>query len=140
MDAYQQPHSQLDKRHVHKPLTGMYSFLFVCSRHLAHGSYGQDLALVGRLLGEKLIMTEFVGYSSLAGMIQTGAFISTKSIIIATYVLCGFANFASVGIQIGGIGGIAPNQRPLLAQFGFRALLGATLAGLLSASMIGMFL
>jgi CNT family concentrative nucleoside transporter len=104
------------------------------------GVTGQDLALVGRLLGEKLIMTEFVGYSSLANMIQTGAFISTKSIIIATYVLCGFANFASVGIQIGGIGGIAPNQRPLLAKFGFRALLGATLAGLLSASMIGMFL
>jgi concentrative nucleoside transporter, CNT family len=104
------------------------------------GVTGQDLALVGRLLGEKLIMTEFVGYSSLAQMIQTGAFVSTKSLIISTYVLCGFANFASVGIQIGGIGGIAPNQRHLLAKYGFRALLGATLAGLLSASMIGMFL
>ncbi|MFA5768960.1 MAG: nucleoside transporter C-terminal domain-containing protein [Bacteroidales bacterium] len=104
------------------------------------GVTGQDLALVGRLLGEKLIMTEFVGYSSLAEMIQTGAFVSPKSLIISTYVLCGFANFASVGIQIGGIGGIAPNQRHLLAKYGFRALLGATLAGLLSASMIGMFL
>ena len=104
------------------------------------GVTGQDLALVGRLLGEKLIMTEFVGYSSLAQMIQAGSFVSTKSLIISTYVLCGFANFASVGIQIGGIGGIAPNQRHLLAKYGFRALLGATLAGLLSASMIGMFL
>ena len=104
------------------------------------GVSGQDLALVGRLLGEKLIMTEFVGYSSLAQMIQDGVFANTKSIIIATYVLCGFANFASIGIQIGGIGGIAPNQRPLLAKYGFRALLGATLAALLSASMIGMFL
>ncbi|MDD2537901.1 MAG: nucleoside transporter C-terminal domain-containing protein [Bacteroidales bacterium] len=104
------------------------------------GVSGQDLGLVGRLLGEKLIMTEFVGYSSLAQMIQAGAFASTKSLIIATYVLCGFANFASVGIQIGGIGGIAPNQRHVLAKFGFRALLGATLAALLSASMIGMFL
>jgi CNT family concentrative nucleoside transporter len=85
-------------------------------------------------------MTEFVGYSSLAQMIQDGVFANTKSIIIATYVLCGFANFASIGIQIGGIGGIAPNQRPLLAKYGFRALLGATLAALLSASMIGMFL
>lgn len=104
------------------------------------GVSGQDIALVGRLLGEKLIMTEFIGYSSLAQMIQAGSFVSTKSMIIATYVLCGFANFASIGIQIGGIGGIAPNQRHLLAKYGFRALLGATLAALLSASMIGMFL
>jgi concentrative nucleoside transporter, CNT family len=104
------------------------------------GVTGQDIALVGRLLGEKLIMTEFVGYSSLAQMIQDGVFTHTKSLIIATYVLCGFANFASVGIQIGGIGGIAPNQKHILARFGFRALLAATLAGLLSASMIGMFL
>ena len=104
------------------------------------GVSGQDIALVGRLLGEKLIMTEFVGYSSLAQMIQAGVFEHTKSLIIATYVLCGFANFASIGIQIGGIGGIAPNQKHILAKFGFRALLGATLAGLLSASMIGMFL
>ena len=104
------------------------------------GVNGEDLALVGRLLGEKLIMTEFVGYSSLAEMIQNGVFVHTKSVVIATYVLCGFANFASVGIQIGGIGGMAPNQKPLLAKYGFRALLGATLAGLMSASMIGMFL
>ena len=104
------------------------------------GVSGQDVALVGRLLGEKLIMTEFVGYSSLAQMIQAGMFVNTKSLIIATYVLCGFANFASIGIQIGGIGGIAPNQKHVLARFGFRSLLGATLAALLSASMIGMFL
>jgi len=117
----------------------MLSYLFAPVIWLT-GVTGQDLALVGRLLGEKLIMTEFVGYSSLAQMIQAGSFVSTKSLIISTYVLCGFANFASVGIQIGGIGGIAPNQRHLLAKYGFRALLGATLAGLLSASMIGMFL
>lgn len=104
------------------------------------GVCGADLPLVGRLLGEKLIMTEFVGYTSLSQLIQAGAFIETKSVIIATYVLCGFANFASVGIQIGGIGGMAPNKRPVLSQYGFRALLGATLAGLLSAAMIGMFM
>ncbi len=104
------------------------------------GVTGADLHLVGRLLGEKLIMTEFIGYQSLAEMIQNGAFTSAKSIIIATYVLCGFANFASIGIQIGGIGGIAPNQKPTLSAYGFRALLGATLAALVSASMVGMLI
>ena len=73
-------------------------------------------------------------------MIQAVMFVITNSLFIATYVLCGFANFASIGIQIGGIGGIAPNQKHVLARFGFRSLLGATLAALLSASMIGMFL
>ncbi len=104
------------------------------------GINSADLPLVGRLLGEKLILTEFVGYQSLATMIQTGAFVSTKSIILATYVLCGFANFASVGIQIGGIGGMAKDKAHILSEYGFRALLGATLVALLSAAMIGMFL
>ena len=104
------------------------------------GVCGADLGLVGRLLGEKLIMTEFVGYQSLAGMIRDGAFIEAKSIIMATYVLCGFANFASVGIQIGGIGGMAPNQKHILSEYGFRALLGGTLVALVSAAMVGMFL
>lgn len=104
------------------------------------GVSGADLDLVGRLLGEKLIMTEFVGYQSLADMIQTGAFSSPKSIILATYVLCGFANFASVGILIGGVGGIAPNQKPVLSSFGFRALLGASLVALMSAAMVGVFI
>lgn len=99
-----------------------------------------DLDLVGRLLGEKLIMTEFVGYQSLADMIKTGVFENTKSIIMATYVLCGFANFASIGILIGGVGGMAANQKPTLSAFGFRALLGATLVALMSAAMVGMFL
>jgi CNT family concentrative nucleoside transporter len=99
-----------------------------------------DVPLVGQLLGEKLIMTEFVGYQSLSEMIQSGVFANTRSVIMAVYVLCGFANFASVGIQIGGIGGIAPNQKTLLSQFGMRALLGGTLAALMSATMVGMFL
>jgi len=104
------------------------------------GVSGSDLDLVGRLLGEKLIMTEFIGYQSLAEMIQNGVFSSTKSIIMATYILCGFANFASIGIIIGGVGGMAPNQKPILSSYGFRSLLGATLVALMSAAMIGMLI
>lgn len=104
------------------------------------GVDGADLPLVGRLLGEKLILTEFVGYQSLSEMIQTGAFVSTKSVIMATYVLCGFANFASVGILIGGVGGMAPNKKAILSEYGVRALFGAALVALMSAAMIGMFL
>jgi len=99
-----------------------------------------DITLVGQLLGEKLIASEFVGYESLASMKSIGAFASTKSIIMATYMLCGFANFASIGIQIGGIGGIAPNQRVLLSKYGFKALLAGTLASLMSATIVGMML
>ena len=104
------------------------------------GVSGADLGLVGRLLGEKLIMTEFVGYQSLSEMIREGVFTHPKSIIMATYVLCGFANFASIGIQIGGIGGMAPNKKHILSEYGFRALLGGTLVALMSAAMVGMFL
>lgn len=99
-----------------------------------------DIAIVGSLLGEKLILTEFIGYVSLAEYKATGLFQDPKSIIISTYMLCGFANFASIGIQIGGIGSIAPNQRVLLSQFGLRALLGGTIASLFSATMVGMIL
>lgn len=104
------------------------------------GIEAADLPLVGQLLGEKIIMTEFVGYQSLATMMQTGAFASAKSAIMATYILCGFSNFASVGIQIGGIGGMAPNQKALLSSYGIRALIGATMVALVSAAMVGMFL
>ncbi|MFC2112070.1 NupC/NupG family nucleoside CNT transporter [Bacteroidota bacterium] len=100
----------------------------------------EDITLVGRLLGEKIILTEFVGYLSLADLKAAGAFTETKSIIMSTYILCGFANFASIGIQIGGIGSLAPGQRVLLSKFGFRALLAGTLASLLSATIIGILL
>ncbi len=99
-----------------------------------------DITLVGRLLGEKLIMTEFIGYVSLAQLKESGAFSDPKSIIMATYMLCGFANFASIGIQIGGIGSLAPGQRVLLSRFGMRALLGGTLAALMSATIVGVIL
>jgi CNT family concentrative nucleoside transporter len=104
------------------------------------GVSSHDITLVGSLLGEKLIMTEFVGYISLAELKNSGAFSDTKSIIMATYMLCGFANFASVGIQIGGIGAIAPGQKVLLAKLGMRALLAGTLASLLSATIVGIIL
>jgi concentrative nucleoside transporter, CNT family len=99
-----------------------------------------DITLLGRLLGEKIIMTEFIGYVSLAELKEANAFADPKSIIMATYLLCGFANFASIGIQIGGIGSLAPNRKVLLSKFGMRALLGGTMAGLMSATIVGMIL
>ena len=104
------------------------------------GVCSEDIVLVGRLLGEKLILTEFIGYISLADLKASGVFTETKSIIMATYVLCGFANFASIGIQIGGIGALAPNKRVLLSKYGVRSLVAGTLASLLSATIIGMIL
>jgi len=100
----------------------------------------EDITLLGRLLGEKLIMTEFIGYVSLAELKSVGAFAQEKSIIMATYMLCGFANFASIGIQIGGIGSLAPTKRVLLSRYGMRALLGGTLASLISATIVGVIL
>jgi CNT family concentrative nucleoside transporter len=100
----------------------------------------EDITLVGRLLGEKIIMSEFIGYISLAELKASGIFSEQKSIIMATYMLCGFANFASIGIQIGGIGSLAPNQRKQLSKFGMRALLGGSIASLLSATMVGIIL
>jgi concentrative nucleoside transporter, CNT family len=99
-----------------------------------------DITLAGRLLGEKVIMTEFIAYVSLAELKEAAAFADPKTIIMATYMLCGFANFASIGIQIGGIGSLAPNKRLLLSQYGMRALLGGTLAALMSATMVGVIL
>jgi len=100
----------------------------------------EDMVTVGQLLGEKLILTEFIGYIDLAKLKAAGTLVHPKSIIMATYMLCGFANFASIGIQIGGIGTLAPNQRVLLSKYGMRALLGGTLASLLSATIIGTIL
>jgi len=103
----------------------------------AIGISPQDMTLVGQLLGEKLIASEFVGYTSLASLKETGAFTDQKSVVMATYMLCGFANFASIGIQIGGIGGLAPNKRWFLSKYGIKALIGGTIASLLSATIIG---
>jgi CNT family concentrative nucleoside transporter len=104
------------------------------------GVASEDITQVGSLLGKKLILTEFVAYIDLADMKAAGGFTDTKSIVMSVYMLCGFANFASIGIQIGGIGALAPGRRVLLAQFGMRALLAGTLASLLSATIIGILL
>ncbi|HQW86269.1 MAG TPA: nucleoside transporter C-terminal domain-containing protein [Flavobacteriales bacterium] len=104
------------------------------------GVAGEDITLTGRLVGEKLIASEFVGYESLAQLKSNGVFAYQRSIVMATYMLCGFANFASIGIQIGGIGSLAPSRRQWLSEFGFRALLGGTLASLLSATIVGMMI
>lgn len=99
-----------------------------------------DMIIVGRLLGEKLILTEFIGYISLAELKTAAVFAQPKSVIMATYILCGFANFSSIGIQIGGIGALAPGRRVLLSKYGMPALLAGTLASLMSATIIGMIM
>ena len=101
----------------------------------------EDMALMGQLLGIKLAASEFIGYMQLAELKDITNLIHLKyekSILMATYMLCGFANFASIGIQIGGIGSLAPNQRINLSKFGMTAVLGGTLASLLSATIAGM--
>lgn len=97
----------------------------------------EDSLMVGQLLGLKTTLNEFFAYAALEGMQDQ---ISEKSIIISTYALCGFANFASIGIQIGGIGAIAPGQRKNLTELGIKSLIGGTVACFLTATLAGMLL
>ncbi|WP_353779110.1 nucleoside transporter C-terminal domain-containing protein [Winogradskyella sp. 3972H.M.0a.05] len=103
----------------------------------------EDMALMGQLLGIKLAASEFIGYIQLADLknVANATHLTyNKSIIMATYMLCGFANFASIGIQIGGIGSLAPGQRKQLSIFGMKALIGGTIASLISATIAGMII
>lgn len=103
----------------------------------------EDMMLMGQLLGIKLAASEFVGYIQLAELknpVNALSLTYEKSVIMATYMLCGFANFASIGIQIGGIGSLAPGQRKTLSEFGMKALIGGTIASLLSATIAGMII
>lgn len=103
----------------------------------------EDVMLMGQLLGVKLAASEFVGYIQLAELKNIASathFTYNKSVIMATYMLCGFANFASIGIQIGGIGSLAQGQRKTLSEFGMKALIGGSLASLLSATIAGMII
>lgn len=100
----------------------------------------EDVVLVGQLLGEKTILNEFVAYVSLGDLLEAGQFSSEKSVIIATYILCGFANFGSIGIQIGGISSLAPGRRKDLSQLGFKSLIAGTLASLFTAVIVGMLI
>ncbi|MBQ0788747.1 MAG: Na+ dependent nucleoside transporter, partial [Oceanihabitans sp.] len=102
-----------------------------------------DMTLMGQLLGIKLAASEFVGYIQLVDLKDVASathLTYNKSIIMATYMLCGFANFASIGIQIGGIGSIAPGQRKTLSELGMKALIGGTIASLMSATIAGMII
>ncbi len=98
----------------------------------------EDMFLVGQLLGEKTILNEFVAYTSLGEMKMNSEFMHDKSILIATYALCGFANFASIGIQIGGIGSLVPSRKGVLSELGVLALIGGTIACFFTAAIVGM--
>jgi len=100
----------------------------------------QDIVSVGQLLGEKTILNEFVAYVSLGNMKAANLIQDPKSLLIATYALCGFANFASIGIQIGGISQLAPNQRRNLTELGVKALVGGTIACLMCGCIAGALL
>lgn len=97
-----------------------------------------DILTVGELLGQKTVINEFVAYAALGDMQNAGVQLQPKSLLIALYALCGFANFASIGIQIGGISAIAPGQRRALTELGVRALIGGTIACFLTAALAGM--
>jgi concentrative nucleoside transporter, CNT family len=99
-----------------------------------------DAVPIGSLLGVKTVVNEFVAYLQLASSLQQGAPLEPRSIVIATYALCGFANFSSIAIQIGGIGGIAPNRRTDLSRIGLRAMIGGTLAAFMTATVAGAIL
>lgn len=100
----------------------------------------QDATIVGSLIGQKVVLNEFVAYIGLADIINgrvPGVSLSAQGTLIATYALCGFANFASIAIQIGGIGGLAPERRGDIARFGMRAVLGGSIATLMTATIAG---
>jgi CNT family concentrative nucleoside transporter len=107
------------------------------------GVGSEDIMTMGQLLGIKLASSEFVAYTQLAELKNPANsihLIHNKSVIMATYMLCGFANFASIGIQIGGIGSLAPGQRKTLSEFGMKAVLGGSIASLFSATIVGALL
>ena len=97
-----------------------------------------DMVLTGQLLGEKTILNEFYAYATFGNI--KSQFASEKAVVMSTYMLCGFANFASIGIQIGGIGALIPTRKGLLSKLGVKALIGGTVASLLTAVVVGMFL
>ncbi|MEM9529001.1 MAG: nucleoside transporter C-terminal domain-containing protein, partial [Bacteroidota bacterium] len=99
----------------------------------------EDITVIGQLLGLKTVINEFVAYDTFRVVQASGISLSPKSTLIAAYALCGFANFASIGIQIGGIGAIAPGKRTTLTELGILALLGGTVACLMTGTVAGLF-
>ena len=103
----------------------------------------EDMTLMGQLLGIKIVASEFVGYTQLVDLKNSASsihFSYQKSVVMATYMLCGFANFASIGIQVGGIGILAPKARKLLTELGFKAMIAGSLVSLMSATIAGIIL
>ncbi|HLK52969.1 MAG TPA: nucleoside transporter C-terminal domain-containing protein, partial [Candidatus Angelobacter sp.] len=96
-----------------------------------------DASAVGNLLGTRMVINELYAYTLLGAQ---KAMLDPRSFTIATFALCGFANFSSIGIQIGGIGALAPNKRNVLAKLGFRAMIAGTMANLLSAAIVGLLM
>jgi concentrative nucleoside transporter, CNT family len=101
------------------------------------GVPSKDCVAIGRILGERIVLNEFFGYLSLT---QQKATLDPRSFVLATYALCGFANFGSIAIQIGGIGALAPERRGDLAQLGLRAMIGGLLASYLTAALVGILI
>ena len=105
------------------------------------GIAAEDVSLMGQLLGIKLAANEFVGYTQLASLMDVTNvlhFKYQKSVLMATFMLCGFANLASIGIQVGGIGIIAPKKKKILTELGFKAMIAGAIVSLMSATIAGM--
>jgi len=99
----------------------------------------QEAYVVGSLMGKKLVLTELIAFGDLSTLISDNV-LSERSAIISSYALCGFANFASIGIQLGGIGGIAPERRKDIAQLGLKTMFGGAIASWLTATIAGLLI
>jgi CNT family concentrative nucleoside transporter len=98
----------------------------------------EDMMPVGSLLGQKTVLNEFVAYIQMQQWKSAGIFLYEKSVVMSTYLLCGFANVSSIGMLLGGLGVLAPEKRPLIARLGFRAMFAGALVSVLSATVVGM--
>ena len=124
-------------RYTEFSLQYVFGIIFAPLAWLMGVDYGY-LTVAGQIVGEKTVLNEFYAYGTLAKAKETGLLPDARAQIILTYALCGFSNFASVGIQVGGLGALAPNQRSLLAQIGMKALLGGSIACFLTACVAAM--
>ena len=133
-------HNWLGYHHIPFPhsLDAILGFFFAPVAWLI-GIPWHDAPTVGNLLGTRMVLNELVAYTYLGGLAKSGA-LAARSVMIATFALCGFANLRSIGFQIGGIGALAPNRRNELARLGFRAMLAGTMANLMSASIVGILI
>ena len=128
--------SFLDLQHLDlKSILGLLFSVFAWAMGVPFG----EAKLVGSLMGTKMVVNEFVAYLDLTGLMKSGA-LSEKAVVIASFALCGFANFSSIAIQVGGIGELAPSRRADLAKLGVKALLCGTLASYLSATLAGILM